>query len=532
MLYNSLLAAGILGLASAAPGDLWRRQNTNSSASAGISALPVSVSLNGSTPSGGAGVGAGFGNSSTPATSTVTTTVNGGAGVGAGSTPTSSPLFTYTTLISSTTTQVFAIPINGVGAVPVNGIAPVAAGAGAAPTATTTVFVTTATVTSTIGVGGVNGNGQCVCAGPAITATGVVPVTVQTAVVVGPGNTVTTSGVVTTIAPFVLAGGSAVPVTPIYSTTVFPATNTNSPAPAGQQYQTITIPASGTSPAYVIVVLVTVTNQFIPVVTNSLPAGAGVGAQPTGIYSNTSVASSFTNTALGSVSTGATQSTAFNPTSGVPVTSATTTPVASTTMTSGNAGVAAAYTTLSNQGSPRVTDQNWIDSILSQHNAYRARHSAGAMTWNNDLAQAALANVNYNIQNTANPKDEKHTSEYSSNPYGENIGFIQNQNNPQTIVYLWYDEEPKYTFNPSSGFSGDTGHFTQLVWLASSQLGCAYAVRSSDNVGFMACEYSPAGNVNNGNASPGTAEYNSFFQSNVLPPDNSIPYPTAPPANI
>ena len=67
---------------------------------------------------------------------------------------------------------------------------------------------------------------------------------------------------------------------------------------------------------------------------------------------------------------------------------------------------------------------------------------------------------------------------------------------------MWYGElyDPGYDFN-SPGFGHGTGHFTQVVWKASTKLGCGYAGV------FAVCRYSPAGNM----SMPG------YFEDNVLP---------------
>lgn len=60
-------------------------------------------------------------------------------------------------------------------------------------------------------------------------------------------------------------------------------------------------------------------------------------------------------------------------------------------------------------------------------------------------------------------------------------------------VRLWYEEVDLYDFkNP--GFSARTGHFTQLVWKASSNLGCGIAI-SDENIIYTVSQYTGPGNV-------------------------------------
>lgn len=133
------------------------------------------------------------------------------------------------------------------------------------------------------------------------------------------------------------------------------------------------------------------------------------------------------------------------------------------------------------------------------------------MTWSNALVPAALANA----QNNA----DKNVFVHTTNPqWGENIAYQYGYNNPLYLPFLWYDEVRKYDFgNP--GFSAATGHFTQQVWLDSTQLGCAYvqAKNALSNNGwyYLSCEYNSPGN------------YAGEYTAKVLPA-NSQPYPTQP----
>ena len=62
----------------------------------------------------------------------------------------------------------------------------------------------------------------------------------------------------------------------------------------------------------------------------------------------------------------------------------------------------------------------------------------------------------------------------------------------------WGDERTKYDFKHGA-FSEATGHFTQLVWKASTSVGCARmdceGKGGTAQGWFVVCEYWPAGNV-------------------------------------
>ena len=68
----------------------------------------------------------------------------------------------------------------------------------------------------------------------------------------------------------------------------------------------------------------------------------------------------------------------------------------------------------------------------------------------------------------------------------------------------WYNEidDPGYDYN-SPGFSMGTGHFTQVVWVKSTELGMGHATSQSGSV-YTVARYSPPGNYTN----PGQFEQN------------------------
>ena len=56
----------------------------------------------------------------------------------------------------------------------------------------------------------------------------------------------------------------------------------------------------------------------------------------------------------------------------------------------------------------------------------------------------------------------------------------------------WYNEHRKYDYNNSRYYQPGTGHFTQIVWNNSQEVGFARARGSSMN--FTVAMYYPAGN--------------------------------------
>ncbi|WAK00388.1 CAP family protein [Methylobacter sp. YRD-M1] len=131
--------------------------------------------------------------------------------------------------------------------------------------------------------------------------------------------------------------------------------------------------------------------------------------------------------------------------------------------------------------------------ILSAHNQYRRKHCAPALTWSPELARGAQAWANACTRNPENKDSFAHSDPTrSAEAYGENL-YWGTSADANTAVDLWYSEVNQYDFDRPR-FSGHVGHFTQLVWLGSRQLGCGLA--SCGGLNFWVCRYSPPGNWN------------------------------------
>ena len=122
------------------------------------------------------------------------------------------------------------------------------------------------------------------------------------------------------------------------------------------------------------------------------------------------------------------------------------------------------------------------------HNVYRARHGSTPVVWNDTLAAYA--------QNYSTFCSSGHSN---SLYYGENLAY-GGYTNPSYYIYLWYNEISNYDYN-NPVFGLNTGHFTQVVWDASVQIGCGWVYNGcmselgDSYPNYLACEYYPYGNV-------------------------------------
>jgi Cysteine-rich secretory protein family len=137
---------------------------------------------------------------------------------------------------------------------------------------------------------------------------------------------------------------------------------------------------------------------------------------------------------------------------------------------------------------PQTIEDRW----LAAHNGERTRLGQVPLSWNPVLAKEAAI---WAAQLAKTNSFEHHGQE----KHGENLWMgTKNSYTPEQMVGLWIDERQMFKAGqfPNISTNGkwiDVGHYTQLVWQSTRQVGCALASNAEDE--FLVCRYDPPGNV-------------------------------------
>lgn len=126
-------------------------------------------------------------------------------------------------------------------------------------------------------------------------------------------------------------------------------------------------------------------------------------------------------------------------------------------------------------------------TVLAAHNPYRSELQLTPLVWSNELAKSAQEWVDH----LAATNQFMH----SNTEFGENLWRgTAHAYSPQQMIDAWGSEKNQFVYGifPHVTKGGMVGHYTQLIWKVTYQVGCGIA--KSGNKEYLACHYDPAGN--------------------------------------
>ncbi|KAI5122586.1 hypothetical protein M0805_004802 [Coniferiporia weirii] len=251
---------------------------------------------------------------------------------------------------------------------------------------------------------------------------------------------------------------------------------------ASTTLSSVTIVPSSTVIPTVSPSLTTITSQF----TLSTSSSKAIVSSPTATRSSspTSVSVPTSATSVTPSSSSTIHSSSVDVTPSTTSSTIPTTPIKSSVSTSSSAKQTLGSASLEPSADTSSSD---IATYLSTHNTVRAQHGASPLSWNDTLADAA--------QKWANGCVFQHSGG-TLGPFGENLAAGTGSYSITDAVQSWTNEASEY--DPSNPVPS---HFTQVVWKATTQVGCAVQTCSGifaasyGPAQYYVCEYFPQGNV-------------------------------------
>ena len=142
-----------------------------------------------------------------------------------------------------------------------------------------------------------------------------------------------------------------------------------------------------------------------------------------------------------------------------------------------------------------VSGPSFATQILAAHNAERAALKIPNLIWSDTLAAHAAVWAD----EMAKTGKYQHSTKTTRPGEGENLWVgTAGAYSPEEMVGAWVAE--KQFFQNGSfpnvvapGQSLVPGHYTQIIWKATSSVGCAVATGNGRDI--LVCRYSPAGNL-------------------------------------
>jgi pathogenesis-related protein 1 len=150
------------------------------------------------------------------------------------------------------------------------------------------------------------------------------------------------------------------------------------------------------------------------------------------------------------------------------------------------AAASSSFRTRDDSGAGGISSGVLKREMPKAHNRIRQSHGVEPLAWSESLSQYA--------KEWADRLAAEGRLYHHPNPrYGENLYLISGGDaSADEVVGSWASEEKDYDYKSNSCRSR-CGHYTQIVWRDSKEVGCG--VGQSGKIQVWVCEYNPPGNV-------------------------------------
>ena len=138
-----------------------------------------------------------------------------------------------------------------------------------------------------------------------------------------------------------------------------------------------------------------------------------------------------------------------------------------------------------------------VQQFLDHHNQARAELKISALRWNPELAAYAQEWANYLARKKKCKMIHRFELKENTAGYGENIfwGSSAKFFTPLDASIAWYNEKEKFNGGPITWEElPKTGHYTQMIWNKTTDVGAGKAVCPSGAI-IVVANYNPAGNI-------------------------------------
>jgi Cysteine-rich secretory protein family len=150
-------------------------------------------------------------------------------------------------------------------------------------------------------------------------------------------------------------------------------------------------------------------------------------------------------------------------------------------------------TPMSKLAQSSITQSSISEEILNAHNQYRLEVDVPFLIWSEALASDAQDWANHLAALGGQTLEHAENTGQGENLWMGTSGFFS----PTEMVSSWGEEQQYFqggTFPDvsSTGNWFDVGHYTQLVWRKTTEVGCGIATAGGNDI--FVCRYNPPGN--------------------------------------